>query len=238
MAVDVKDALLFYQRNPSLTEDDRAHIVRWLAVARDPIWQKIYAEFEANDEIPNIQGGLFCFVIGIALRYRAYAEKAKYETAKVRRRREQKREELCEKLLSLASDVEDVVERLRDYRKERRPPSESGNSPSVLKAKQALEWLESEVKSLRHMAEPRGLAWGEVIPITVSRQSGGRGKRPRSRAVGLFIKQMVNLMYRVCRGPRYEYVASLTNVAFPDGDVGAEEVRQNCRRRRTGTLGD
>jgi hypothetical protein len=146
MAVDVKDALLFYQRNPSLTEDDRAHIVRWLAVARDPIWQKIYAEFEANDEIPNIQGGLFCFVIGIALRYRAYAEKAKYETAKVRRRREQKREELCEKLLSLASDVEDVVERLRDYRKERRPPSESGNSPSVLKAKQAVRMARKRSK--------------------------------------------------------------------------------------------
>src|ERR1700687_1045978 len=102
MAVDVKGALLFYQRRPSLTEDDRAHIVRWLAVASDPVWQKIYTDYEASGEIPNIQGGLFCFVIGNALRYRAYAEKAQYETAKVRRERERKREELREKLLSFA----------------------------------------------------------------------------------------------------------------------------------------
>jgi hypothetical protein len=87
------------------------------------------------------------------------------------------------------------------------------------------------------MAKPRVFRGYDVIEIKVSRQSGGQGKRDRSRALGLFVKKMVNLMYDVTQHPRYEYVAKLTNVALPDAAIGAEEVRQYCKRYRTGTLG-
>jgi hypothetical protein len=78
---------------------------------------------------------------------------------------------------------------------------------------------------------------GDFIPVIVSRQRGGRGKRPHSRELGVFMKEMVNFMHRRCGNPRYDFVAKLSNVAFLDADVGAEDVRQSCRRRRTGTPG-
>jgi hypothetical protein len=109
-------------------------------------------------------------------------------------------------------------------------------------ARNSLEWLEQQAKSLRRSTESEGAdatwadvradIWEEFVPVAVSRQSGGRGKRADSRALGLFIKQMVNLIYDICGNPRYGYVAALTNVAFPDAYFDAEEVRQKCKVRR------
>jgi hypothetical protein len=236
MSVDLKAALLSIQTRPSLTKEDRAHIKRWLAVASDPIWQKIITEFEASGELPNFKDGLPGFVVDRALRYRRYAENAEYETAEIRMQRERQRLERREQFLSLASDIEDAVARLRNYRDEWFPPAPFPNSPSELETQRSLEWLERQIKDLRRRAEPSDSMWSDIIKLTVSRQSGGRGKHARSRALGLFIRKMVNFMYSVCNRPRYEYVARLTSVAFRDADIGAEEVRQNCRRYRTGTL--
>jgi hypothetical protein len=199
--------------------------------SKRPIWRKIVTEFEASG-MPNFIGGTFTFVIDTAFRARRYAENAQYETAEIRKQRERQRLECRQKLLSLALDIEGVVARLR---KEvpRSPPS----SPFRLEAQQSLEWLERQIEGLRQRAEASDIVWCDNMKLTVSRQSGGRGKRAHSRALGLFMRQMVNFMYKACNGPRYEYVASLTNVAFRDADVGAEEVRQYCRRHRTGTLG-
>jgi hypothetical protein len=73
MAVDVKAALLSYQQKPSLTEDDRAHIKRWLAVATDPVWQKIVDDIDANGELFPIVEGTVGFLISRALSNRREA---------------------------------------------------------------------------------------------------------------------------------------------------------------------
>jgi hypothetical protein len=43
---DIKAALHIYQQF-FRSDDDRAHIERWLAVANEPVWQKILGELEA-----------------------------------------------------------------------------------------------------------------------------------------------------------------------------------------------
>src|SRR5690349_15658055 len=98
MFVDVKATLLSIQTRPSLTKEDRAHIKRWLAVASDPIWQKIGTELEL--ELPPLIDGVLGFVISRALSARAYAEKAEYETAEIRRQQEQKSLERRNEFLS------------------------------------------------------------------------------------------------------------------------------------------
>ncbi len=70
---------------------------------------------------------------------------------------------------------------------------------------------------------------GIPLPVHVSRKSGGKGKRNQSREVGVFMREMVNCMYDWCGKPRYRVVAAITNIAFPDADVVAEDVRSACR---------
>ena len=62
------------------------------------------------------------------------------------------------------------------------------------------------------------------IPVRVSRQSGGKGKRNQSRNLGVFMRQMVNCMYQCCGKPRYDAVATMTNIAFP----GCRRGRGKC----------
>ena len=232
MVVDVKAALLSRQQK---TETDRAHVKRWLAVANDPVWQKVAIEFAANIKTVS-EEELFTVVIEAALRFRRYAENARYETAELIREREQKKQKHRQKLLSLASNIEDIVGRLRRDRINWAPFSRDPNSPSNLEARQSLEWLEREIKFIRRSTKPEIFDSGKFVPITVSRQSGGRGKHPRSRAIGLFIRHLTNVMISHVGRPRYDYVARLTNVAFRGLDVGAEDVRQHCRPRKGGTL--
>src|SRR5262249_47238012 len=118
--------------------------------------------------------------------------------------------------------------------------------PPVAEAKRSLGWLRREALRLRQLAEKQSLGernwdWNR-IPVHVSRQSGGKGKRNQSRKLGVFMQRMVNCMYECCGKPRYHAVATMTNIAFPDANVGAENVRSACRpttrtgRRRSGAL--
>jgi hypothetical protein len=88
MAVDVKAALLSYRQEPSLTNGDRAHIDRWLAVAKAPVWQKIVADIETTLELPPMVGDAFGLVIARTLRIRKFAETAEYESAAIKKRKQ------------------------------------------------------------------------------------------------------------------------------------------------------
>ena len=127
-----------------------------------------------------------------------------------------------------------------------RVPSPQGSFLEELIAKLSLDWLEREAHRLRQLAE-KGSAgepeWeGDQVPVRVSRQSGGKGKRNQSRKLGVFMQQMVNCMNQLCGKPRYDAVAMITNITFPDADVDEENVRSACRpttragRRRSGAL--
>jgi hypothetical protein len=97
--------------------------------------------------------------------------------------------------------------------------------------------LEERAKRLRNRAAAEAyqeIHDGEFIAVTVSRQRRRNGKQ--TREIGLFVRIMVNVMHKLVGKPRYDFVAKLANVAFRNADLGAEEVRQNCRRARTGTL--
>jgi hypothetical protein len=236
MTIDVKAALLSYRENPSLTDDDRAHIDRWTIVASDRMWQKIVDEFDDAGELPPMIDGTFGFLISRALLFRRIAEKAKYETTEMLRQHARREEERIRALLSLASAIEYVIDQWP--RLSMHPPDPDSSSRYDPKTQQALEWLEQETQWIRRLATPHNLnpRFG-MVPVVVSRQDGGRGKRARSRAIGVFMKKMVNEMHNWCGKPRYAFVAALTNVAFDGADLGAEEVRQSCRpRRQTGTL--
>src|ERR1700676_875651 len=115
-------------------------------------------------------------------------------------------------LLSLASDIEGIILRIPQIYPE--PPHPDPPPGYKSESQRSLEWLESKAQIFRRLATLRDFEDFDFIPVIVSRQGGGRGKRARSREIGVFMKLMVNFMYRFCGKPRYEYVAMLTSVAF------------------------
>jgi hypothetical protein len=224
----------------SLSEADRAHLNRWLEEVRDPIWEKIAADARAHGELGAVVEGPYSIFIGAALRARQFAESETDAPAVQRKRKQQREQQESSELRALADKMEEVVRHYQACRKAQHPqrvPSPSGfplsPSPRELETKQSLEWLGRNAHRLRQLAERPSAGepnWDwDRIPVHVSRQSGGKGKRNQSRKLGVFMQQMVNCMDRCCRKPRYDAVATMTNIAFPDADVVAEDVRSACR---------
>ena len=248
----LRSALDYYLKWPGLTEDDRAHIKRWVVEANDPVWEKIAADARAHGELGPVVEGPYSIFIGATLHARHFAE-SQTDAAAVQRKRKQQRERQDRSdLLALAGKMEDVVRHRQSCRKAQHPqrvPSPTGSLPELpqeAEAKQSLEWLGREAQRLWQLAwkvsagEPE---WDwDRIPVRVSRQSGGKGKRNQSRKLGVFMQRMVNWMYQWCGKPRYDAVATITNIAFPDANVVSENVRSACRpttrtgRRRSGAL--
>jgi|SRR5215467_1983636 len=238
-APSLRSALNYYLKQPGLTKDDRAHIKRWFVEANDPVWEKIAADARAYGELGPVVEGPYSRFIGSALRARHFAE-SQTDTPAVKRKRKQQREQQERlDLLALAEKMEDVVRHRQSCRKAQHPqrvPSPRGPLPELpqeAEAKRSLEWLRREAHRLRQVAEKVSAGeptwdWGP-IPVRVSRQSGGKGKRSQSRKLGVFMQQMVNCMYHWCGKPRYDAVATITNIAFPDADVVSENVRSACR---------
>ena len=230
-----KSALNNYGR----TEADREHLKRWGEHERDPVWEQIAADARRLGKLPPIVDAPYSLFIGEALRARDFAE-SQTDTPAVKRKREQQREQQERSdLLALAEKMEDVVRHRRSCRKAQHPqrvPSPTGPLPDLpqeAEAKLSLDWLTREAHRLRQVAEKVSAGepnwdWGP-IPVRVSRQSGGKGKRNQSRKLGVFMQQMVNCMYRWCGKPHYHAVAMMTNIAFPDADVVAGNVRSACR---------
>ena len=242
-------ALRYYLQQHKLSERDRAHLKRWLNEVDDPVWGKIAADARAYGELGPVVEGPYSIFISSALRARDFAE-SQTDTPAVKRKREQQREQQERSdLLALAEKMEDVVRHYQACRRvhpQQQVPSPKGPLTEELVAKLSLDWLEREAPRLRQLAEKVSARdptwdWGP-IPVHVSRQSGGKGKRNQSRKLGVFMQQMVNCMNQLCGKPRYDAVAMMTNIAFPDADVDEENVRSACRpttragRRRSGAL--
>jgi hypothetical protein len=222
-----------------LSEADRAHLERWREEARDPIWEKIAAasrRYGVDDP--------YSIFIDAALRARRFAE-TQTDSPDVQRERKQQREQQERSdLLALADKMEEVVGHYLACRKAQHPqrvPSPTGPLPDLPQ----IEWFRREAHRLRQIAEKVSageLNWdGDPIPVRVSRQSGGKGKHDQSRQLGVFMQHMVNCMYRCCGNPRDNAVATMTNIAFPDAHMFAENVRAVRRpttrtARRSGAL--
>ncbi|OLB72010.1 MAG: hypothetical protein AUI16_21785 [Alphaproteobacteria bacterium 13_2_20CM_2_64_7] len=218
---------------PSLSEADRAHLERWLKEVRDPVWGQLAAATRRHGKLPAFVEGPYSYFIGSALRARHFAESETDPPAMRRKRKQQREQQERSDLIALADKMEEVVRHYQACRKAQHPqrvPSPSGIplSPLLreLETKQSLEWLGRNAHRLRQLAEKKVSAG---VPVHVSRQSGGKGKRNQSREVGVFMREMVNCMYDWCGKPRYRVVAAITNIAFPDADVVAEDVRSACR---------
>ena len=227
-----KSALNNYGR----TEADREHLKRWAEHERDPVWERIAADARRYGELPPIVDAPYSLFIGAALRARQFAE-SQTDTPAVKRKREHQRgQQERSDLLKLAGKIDDFLRHYRACSEALQPvrvPSPKGPLTEELVAKLSLDWLEREAPRLRQLAEKVSARdptwdWGP-IPVRVSRQSGGKGKRNQSRKLGVFMQQMVNCMYRWCGKPHYHAVAMMTNIAFPDADVVAGNVRSACR---------
>ena len=233
-------ALNYYLQQPKLSEGDRAHLKRWLNEPHDPIWEQLAADTRKYGELPPFVQGPYSYFISSALRARQFAEGEVISPALQRKRNEQREQQERSDLLALAEEMEDVVRHYEACRKAQHPqrvPSPTGlpvpELPQRAEAKRSLEWLGREAHRLRQVAEKvsageQNWDW-DRIPIHVSRQSGGKGKRAQSRELGVFMQKMVNCMYQCCGKPRYDVVAKITNIAFPDENVVAENVRSACR---------
>jgi hypothetical protein len=247
-APTLKSALNNYLGRPNLTEADRAHLKRWLDEVRDPAWVEIAADANRCGELPPLLvDGPYSFFIGSALRARRLAESQTDTPAVQRKRKQQREQQERSDLLELADKMEEVV---RDYgackkaHLPRRVPSPSGPLPDLPWEAEvrSLEWLRRETHRLRQVAEKVAAGKPEwdsgLVPVRVSRQSGGKGKRAQSRELGVFMQEMVNCMKHCCGKPRYDAVATMTNIAFLDANVLADHVRSACRRAkgRSGAL--
>jgi hypothetical protein len=243
-APTLRSALKYYLEQPKLSEGDRAHIKRWLNETRDPIWERLAADTRRYGELPTLVQGPYSSFISSALRARQFAE-SQTDTPAAQRKRKQQRE-LRDRLdlLALANKMEEVVRHYQACKKahERRPiPSPSGPlpPPEEPETELSLDWLRRKAHKLRELAEEGSASEPNLgldrIRVHISRQSGGKGKRNRSREVGVFLQRMVNHMYLCTGQPRYDAVAAITNIAFPDANVVAENVRSACRpTTRTG----
>jgi hypothetical protein len=251
-APTLRSALKYYLQRPELSEADRAHLKRWLNEVSDPVWEQIAADTRRYGGLPTFVEGPYFYFIGSALRARQSAEGKTISPVLWRKRKQQREQQESSDLFALADKLEDVVRHRQACRKAQHParvPSPSGplpDLPQVAEAKRAVAWLGRETHRLRQLAERVSADepdwdWGRVRNH-VSRQSGGKGKRNHSRALGVFMRQMANCMYECCGKPRYRAVATITNIAFPDANVMAENVRSACRpttriaRRRSGAL--
>ena len=262
-AASLRSALNYYLEPPELTEAeryyrmqrrkltdaDRAHLKRWLNEADDPIWERLAADTRTYGQPPTVVEGPYSVFISSALLARQFAEGKVVSPAVQRKRNQQREQQERLELLELADKVDDFLRHYQACSKARSPvrvPSPDGPFPEELVAKLSLDWLKREAHRLRQLAEKvstHDSTWdGGPIPVRVSRQSGGKGKRNQSRNLGVFMQRMVNCMHEWCGKPRHDVVATITNIAFPNANVIPEDVRSACRpttrarRRRSGAL--
>lgn len=251
--VTLKSALLNYgnYRRSSLTDADRAHLKRWSNEASDPIWKKIGGAMEKyhNDDLSdfmsrNIVDYPYSVLIGDALR----ARRAKVESpkdveleAKLQYEQEIQRRAEIRHFAHQMIEVADKFEKFSPPKKAPPPPDYPPPKPTVAETEKefALDWIRKQAQKLMEFAEeaqcsdfgpPDG--WDTIKDLRGSRQSGGNGKRNRSRDIRHFVQLMVNTMYRHCGKPNYQAVAAMTNIAFPHATLTAEDARSFCRPTR------
>jgi hypothetical protein len=230
MPSQLKAALLAELQRSDLTEADRDHLKRWIdshdLSGDDSMWERIDAAAGPGSGWP---GGTICrAVVSYALHARQIAEAARFGRDLHREERQQQRDEL----LALAQKAEDLA---KYYRAVARFSGIAQYFKQFLLPIRSL-WMfhEYEAELLRQRAgrEPQ--------PTTfISRQSGGKKKRGGSREINAFMVFMVDRMREECGKACYDAVAEMTNAAFPEADVTADDVgliTRAARRRTTDTL--
>jgi hypothetical protein len=199
--------------------------------------------------------GPYSYFIGSALRARRSAKSKTDPPYLEKRKKEQQRQQQCKEMLELAAKMVEVARAYPRFARSKGPPKIGPDFHPLprepTKADKSLAWLEREAQSLRKRGEQPGSGnamsvWDDwaYVPVNVSRQSGGKEKRNKSRELGVFMLTMVNAVHRACGKPSYGAVAEMTNIAFPGAEVDPEDVRSVCRRSKrkardslTGKLG-
>jgi hypothetical protein len=243
----LKSALLYFEQRKGLDEADRAHLKRWLTETRNPVWEQIAADARKCKELPPLIEGPYSYFIGSALRARRSAESKKDPPHLEMERREQRQQQKCREMLELAAKMEEVVSVYPRFTSTKGPPKPGPDIKPLPRepseADRSIAWLGREALNLRKRGQQvrsgdMASFWNDwdYVPVTVSRQRGGKGKRSRSRELGVFMRTMVNAMHRACRKPSYSAVAEMTNIAFSEAEVDSEDVRSACRRSKQEVL--
>jgi hypothetical protein len=222
----LKSALVNTLGDAKLTDASRAHIKRWLAEVDDPVWEQIAADVETYGKLPPLVDGPYSYFIARAVQLRLYVETELDKPSLLKKRERERRQQRFSDAMSLANLMDEVVRRCRKI-----APGAPDPSGRPTEWQLSMQWLTREAQKIRHGAQdllkPDGWDW--PFRVNVSRQSGGKGKRRRSRELGVFMQEMVNCIYRACGKPGYHAVATITNIAFPAARVDAEDVRSACR---------
>jgi hypothetical protein len=165
----------------SLSEEDRAHLTRWLEEVRDPVWEQLAAATRRHGKLPAFVEGPYSYFIGSALRARRFAE-SRTDTPDLQRKRKQQREQQERRgLLVLADEMDRMLRNYLDCRNAQYPqrvPSPSGVPlsplPQELRKKESLEWLGQNAHRLRNLPRecPRASRigrWAESLSASAGR---------------------------------------------------------------------
>jgi hypothetical protein len=105
----LRSALNHYLKRPGLTEDDQAHLKRWLDEVADPVWEQLAADTRRHGELPPLVEGPYSSFIDSALRARRFAESETVSPTLQRKRKQQRDQKERSDLLALANKMEEVV---------------------------------------------------------------------------------------------------------------------------------
>jgi hypothetical protein len=226
----IYSVLLTCRERPDLSDADRRHIGRWLPEAKDPVWDKIAAAMTRTNAATLKEP--YSDLINSALKARAFAEEKTVGPAISRKRRLRETEVVCSDLLLLANKMEDVAEHYSSSEWAQLEVSQVDSrwlgTPYGCEAESALSWLRNRAGDLKFMSIKLSEHSRSEEVSRVSRQRKGKN-RLHSREISVFVRMMQDCMFVFCRKPQYPAIAALTNIAFPDADVLAEDVRSFCR---------
>jgi hypothetical protein len=112
-----------------LSEEDRAHLTRWLEDVRDPVWEKLANATRRHGKLPSYVEGPYSYFIDSALRARQFAESQTGTPDLQRKRKQQREQQERSDLLERANEMDRVVRNYpacRNAQHPQRVPSPSG----------------------------------------------------------------------------------------------------------------
>jgi hypothetical protein len=219
-----REALSIVSKDKDLSDRDRAHLSRWARsdYCDNPIWERLAAAARARGMLPR--NTEYVNLIGEALLARRHAESvASGIDFELRERQKQRGRHL--QLAKAADELATYYEEAEAY---------SGIAMYFMRFLMPLSELREihrkEAMLLRQRVgrEPKPAA-------RVSRQDRSKPRDEAKRRKGLRkIRAFVDLANSLLTfwyfdKPDHEALALLTEIAFPDADVGREDVRQALR---------
>jgi hypothetical protein len=225
MSSKLQTALENVSGDPKLGAADQDHLKRWATYGDDIAWEKIEADAEAQGLLPS--GSAHETVIRYSLMTRRIAESVKLGDDPLFAEKTQRRDSL----LALADKADALA---KYYAQAEKFDGIAMFYQRYLKPVSELQDLHKQEAVLL-----RRRAGKKPMPTTfISRQGGGKGKRFYSRKHNAFMYLMAQQLGEICGRPHHDAVSTITNIAFLDAQVTAENVRNALRaptRRRRGT---